>query len=113
MGKSSDIEDRRRALHAYEHAREVGRSTPHGVDFIDERLPDTRPRRRLPSLFQKRQPPETSQQSDHRVLEPATTAFKLGFGFAAGEWVFRLAVLAGSLILCLIFVLVALQALLD
>ena len=111
MTGSSAIEDRRAAVHAYEHAGEAGHRTPHRVDLVDEpELSYGAPRRRsIPQSSHLTAP--ASQRIDHRFADPAATAFKVGFGFAAGAWVFRLAVSAGLAVLCLLLIAALVQSL--
>jgi len=104
MAEPSDPEDRHAALHAYEHAREAGTSVRHRVDVIDEPVLDYgAPRRPRPAVAARDWPQPTSRTIDHRFADPTATAFKVGFGFAAGTWLFRLAVLiaVGSIVVLL------------
>lgn len=107
-----DIEDRRRALEAYEHARDVGRMERHTVDFIDERLPASGAWSRRPTSSPV-QAPQMDQPTDHRFVDPAATAFKVAFGFSAGAWTFRLLALSGSLLFGFLLIFALFQALLD
>ena len=90
MAKQSGRDLRRvQALSAYEHA-------PHG-DGGSHHLIDAReqPRFWRPTAGRAAPPPAAPagpQQVVHGVDRPVRTSFKLGFGFAAGAWAFRVIV---------------------
>jgi hypothetical protein len=78
------------ASHAYEHAEHAGDRPPaHRLDVTDApRWPAAPPGPRLGDPARPVQHVVT-----HRVDSPTRSAFKFGFGFAAGEWTFRVLIL--------------------
>jgi hypothetical protein len=98
------------AAHAYEHARTANHPQPHRLDIV-EAPPAPRPTR-------KDAPPATPQPTaspdrlhlTHDIASPTATAFKLGFGLAAGAWTFRAVVIFTTGAAVLLFVLQLLMA---
>jgi hypothetical protein len=77
------------AAHAYEHAEHAGDRPLHRLDVIDApKWPASPPRPALPG-----RPAGQVVTHTHRIEQPAGTAFKVGFGFAAGVAAFRVLVL--------------------
>ena len=85
--------------HAYGHAAEVRPIAPHVLDVVDP------PRRARERRRFWRAPAPNAPTGDgtlrHEVRSPVRTAFKLGFGFTAGVFSFRVLVflVAGTLLL--------------
>lgn len=76
------------ASHAYEHAEHAGDHPAHRLDVTDApRWPKPPP---TPAALSAR--PE-ERVLTHRIESPGRTAFRFGFGFAAGVWTFRALVL--------------------
>jgi hypothetical protein len=82
------------AIQAYEQAAEVQKYARHRLDLVDA---PARPRHRG---FDGGIPPRAADRRGaapevtHGIASPTGTAFKLGFGFAAGVAAFRAIVLA-------------------
>jgi len=98
------------ALQAYEHAREAGQHVRHRVDVVDEPTLEYGVPRQRPTLsvFLVDGRRATGEHVEHRFADPATTAFKAGFGFTAGAGLFRLiAAVSGLLILVVVATIVA------
>lgn len=76
------------ASHAYEHAEHAADHPAHRLDVTDApRWPASqRPPAAMP-------PTQHIVTHTHQVESPTRSAFKLGFGFAAGVWTFRVLVL--------------------
>ena len=105
MTESSPIDSRSTAaVHAYDHAREATTGLRHRVDVVDEPVLDygAPPRRRTYFPMPWMQP--GVQHVAHSIDDPTSTALKVGFGFAAGVGLFRLAVLTVVGVLLLVFV---------
>jgi hypothetical protein len=83
-------EARRAARDAYAHAQDA--FPRHSVDVIDAPVLTRRsPRRPKLASFKKWAPRDPDHQRiDHAFVDPASTAFKVGFGLSAGAWLFRL-----------------------
>jgi hypothetical protein len=93
MSETPDPPEFSTASHAYEHAEHVGDRPTHRLDVTDSpRWPKPpAPPRPAPPVAAPGRPDE--HVVTHRVETPARTAFKFGFGFAAGVWTFRALVL--------------------
>ena len=82
------------ARHAYEHAEHAADHPVHRLDVVDEprwpRPPRAAP---APSADALHRTGERGVTHTLRIDSPARSAFKFGFGFAAGVWTFRALVL--------------------
>lgn len=91
MSDTPDPPEFSAASHAYEHAEHAGDQPQHRLDLTDS------PRWPKPPAPPARPAAGPARPDEHvvthRVETPTRTAFKFGFGFAAGEWTFRALVL--------------------
>ncbi len=111
MADSLETEHRRNAVHAYEHASEAGHRPVHRVDVVDEPQLNYGAPRQRPTVISRPPVAPLSPLIEHRFADPAATAFKAGFGFAAGTGLFRLVATAGGLLLLVLVTTIALAAL--
>ncbi|MBV8537986.1 MAG: hypothetical protein JO128_20480 [Alphaproteobacteria bacterium] len=89
MSDHPEESDFSNASHAYEHAEHaVDRAVPHRLDVTDAPRWPANPQRPAPA-----RPIQHVVTHTHRVESPTKSAFKFGFGFAAGVWTFRVLVL--------------------
>ncbi len=89
MAEHPERSDFSAASHAYEHVEHAGDRLPHRVDLVDAPRWPLRPRVPAPPVTGR--PSQIAPVIVHRLEPPS--AFKLGFGFAAGMWTFRALVL--------------------
>ncbi len=94
------------AVHAYEHGLRAVAATGRRLDILDERLldygaPRTPRGGRRAAVLPPPWVPRGPERLEHAIAAPTATAFRLGFGFAAGAGLFRLLVLAGVGVLLL------------
>jgi len=103
---------RSEALHAYAHAADAQKPHPHRVDVVDEPVLNYGAPRARPVLVPVRwdQPPRRDHV-DQAFAEPTATAFKVGFGFAAGTGLFRLVTTVAGLLVIFALAAAALSAL--
>ncbi len=107
MSDRPEPSDFSNASHAYEHAEHAGEHPVHRVDVTDApKWPASPPR---PAAAPAQHLVQHAVAHTHRIEKPTSTAFKFGFGFAAGVGTFRvlvfivawttLAIVLGSLLM--------------
>jgi len=102
---------RSEALHAYEHASAAQKAAPHRVDIVDEPVLNYGAPRPRPVLVPVRWDQPRREHLEHAFAEPTATAFKVGFGFAAGAGLFRLVTTVAGLLVIVALAAAALSAL--
>lgn len=90
MSDTPEPSDFSNASHAYEHAEHVADHPAHRLDVTDAPKWPASPAPRPPAA---QQPTQHVVAHTHQIESPTKSAFKFGFGFAAGVWTFRVLVL--------------------